>query len=153
MFLIRIRQSEEHLPAADVLQLLRRIVGTRDERSGERGAAVQAGQFADRMTPQSRLFRAVRHQRLVAGDDYLPPRADPGHCLGEVVGKFNADALLNRLLQPSREFAVIPLGVALHTRAGQFLGKRVHHHQQDRLRPALRRFAQETASGQQQRQD
>ena len=115
---IALSQSDEHLPAADVLQLLGWIVETRNEPAGERGVAVQVGQIADRMTFQSRLLRAVRHQRPLADDNHLPPRADFGQGLGQIVGKLNADGLLDGRLQARPKFAVIPLGVPLHTRTG-----------------------------------
>ena len=121
MFLIGIGQSDENLPASEVLQLLCRIIRTSNERPRESGGAISISQFANWVTLQPRLFRAGCHQRLITHDNYFPPGGDPGHRLSVVVGKLNTDALLEGLLQPRRDFSVITLAVSLHTRTSQFL--------------------------------
>jgi hypothetical protein len=74
---------------------------------------------------------------LLAGDDHFPTLADDGQRFGEVVGKLDRDGPPERPMEVCGELAIIPLPIAFDSRASQFLGQRVHHHEYDRFRPPL----------------
>jgi len=118
---------------------LRWVVAADDHEPPLRGQAVLPGERGDRhdVEPQP---AGVRHDhRPFADHDVEPAVAERIERLAER----SLHLAVERFAEERGEFLVVALGVALHARARELLGQRIHHREPQRLGGLADRAGQE----------